>query len=126
MTLFWNNIRYFKAHEFYCKCGECVEEEHMDSNFITLLDEMRHKAGRGFTINSGWRCRNHPEEKKKDKPGAHNQGTAVDIKVSGGSERFEIIQLGLAVGMVGIGVANSFVHVDSGHKTSPRPMAWKY
>lgn len=119
----WMNVRYFTPKEFQCSC---CGKENMDPEFITLLDEMRHRVGRPLTIASGYRCRNHPEERKKETPGAHNNGTAADIAISGGAERFEIIAEAVRVGMVGLGVANSFVHVDSGHPTAHRSAAWKY
>ena len=122
----WMNVKHFTAKEFACKCGNCGGAEDMNPEFMTLLDEMRDRLNRPMTITSGYRCREHPEEAKKALPGAHNQGTAADIAVSGGSERFEIISIALEVGMLGLGVANSFVHVDLGHETTTRPMAWKY
>lgn len=115
----------FAPSEMACKCGKCDGSAHMDGDFMGMLQALRDQVG-PLSISSGYRCAEHPEEKRKDKPGAHNQGTAADIKTSDGGARFKIIAAAMNVGMVGLGTANSFIHVDSGHKFAPRPSQWKY
>ena len=120
----WMNVRYFTPKEFQCSC---CGEENMDPEFITLLDEMRHRVGRPLTITSGYRCAEHPDEKRKSMPGAHSAGLAADIAVSNGKERYEILKAAFDLGMVGIGTAKTFIHVDAGHPSPDmRPSAWKY
>lgn len=116
----------FTPEELGCKCGHCDGSAHMQQSFMMLLQEMRNILGYGLPMNSGYRCSLHPEEVEKEQPGAHNQGTAGDIKVSGAKMRYEVIKAAIEVGMVGLGVANGFVHVDSGHLYVERPAAWKY
>jgi len=97
----------------------------MDHEFMLKLQALRDALG-PISITSGYRCAEHPEEKRKDNPGAHSQGKAADIKISGGEQRFRVISTAMNCGMIGIGVANSFIHVDDGHAHAARPATWKY
>jgi uncharacterized protein YcbK (DUF882 family) len=115
----------FTPSEMGCKCGKCDGEAKMSHPFMIKLQAMRDAYG-PMTITSGYRCPEHPEEKRKEKVGAHGQGRAADIAVGSSKERFNIMAMGVHVGMQGIGVARSFVHVDDGHKHAPRPACWKY
>jgi len=115
----------FSRSEMSCKCGQCDSECKMQQGFMYMLQVMRNDLG-PMTVNSGYRCRLHPDEAKKDAPGSHAQGLAADIAVSGAHGRFEIIESAFQVGMVGIGQANSFIHVDAGHAHYSRPAMWKY
>lgn len=71
--------RYFSEKELACShCGTAL----MDENFLALLDSLRGSYG-PLTITSGYRCPEHPIEKRKSTgPGAHSTGKAVDISVS--------------------------------------------
>lgn len=90
---------------------------------MQAVEEIRIAAGRPLVLTSAYRCPNHPEEAKKTEPGQHSKGVAVDIQVADGAQRYQIIQLGLALGATGIGVANTFVHLDWRKST---PVVWKY
>lgn len=95
----------------------------MSPEFLTKLDELREVCGFSFHVNSGFRHLTHPEEIKKDVPGTHAQGIAADIRIRGGAQRFKIVSEALKLGFNGIGVANTFVHVDT--RKGPQ-MMWKY
>lgn len=97
----------------------------MDADFMARLQAMRDKFG-PITITSGFRCPKHPEEWKKRLPGSHAQGLAADIRVWDGRRRYDIMRLAFEVGMVGVGVADRFVHVDAGHANAARPASWRY
>lgn len=116
---------HFKESEWACKCSKCnrAQPHKMDLAVMSKIEELRVAAGRPLALTSAYRCPQHPEEAKKAKPGQHSAGLAVDIKVSDGAQRYQIIQLGLALGATGIGVANSFVHLDWRKST---PVVWKY
>lgn len=111
----------FSLEEMACKCGcgGCeVKQEHMDR-----MQRIRDRFG-PLPVNSGWRCKNHPEEKKKSKPGSHNQGTATDIKIENASDRFRFIKIAIDEGITGLGIYKTFIHIDSGHEHMPRPAIW--
>ena len=112
----WDNYPNFSPEEFACQhCGE---------NGISEL-------GFPFKITSGYRCKDHPLEKKKVNPGAHRDGLAADIGVRG-HKAYEVIARASEFGFTGIGVAQKgdsrFIHLDvSAHQvTRPRPWIWSY
>jgi zinc D-Ala-D-Ala carboxypeptidase len=125
--------KYFSDAEMRCKCG--CGANRMDDAFMARLDSLREMANRPLSVSSGYRCENHPEEKKKDgsTTGAHLQGKAADLLVSG-QDATRIIAYAHALGFTGIGVkqngpmAGRFIHVDcaSNEKNQPRPHLWSY
>lgn len=71
---------HFSLDELKCShCGQC----YMNPAFMTKLVKMREALEFPFFISSAYRCADHPDEAKKDSPGAHNTGRAVDILASG-------------------------------------------
>jgi len=114
-------MKYFSRSEFDCQ--ETGENE-MSEEFLAILDELRDRCGFGFTVTSGYRSATHSAEINKEKPGTgtHCQGLAADIKVQNGVERRTIVKQALSMGM-SVGVAKTFVHVDS-RKTTP--VLWCY
>ena len=113
-------FKYFLRNEF--KCSETGNNEIQDE-FIHALDKLRGSCGFPFAITSGYRDPSHSVEAKKEKAGQHTLGIAADIAVSGGSQRFIIVSKALELGFSGIGVAKTFVHVDT--RTS-QPVLWCY
>lgn len=111
---------YFTLDEFDCQ--ETGENE-MNHEFLSKLDKLRYRCGFPFVITSGYRSPRHSVEVVKDRPGQHAQGRAVDIRVSGGNQRFIIIREALRIGFTGIGVAKGFVHVDTRTTTE---VLWSY
>ena len=85
---------YFKVSDFDCQ--ETGENE-MDLEFIRKLDELRSACGWPFIVTSGYRSAQHSLEVKKERPGTHSFN--------------------------GIGVAKTFVHVDTRTTT---PVLWCY
>lgn len=114
------NFKYFTLDEF--KCQETGENE-IKEEFVTALDVLRHECNFPFRITSGYRSPRHSIEAKKKKPGQHAMGIACDIAVNGGNQRIIIVQAALKLGFSGIGVAKTFIHVDT--RTTPK-MMWCY
>ena len=113
-------LRYFKDEEFVCSySGRCE----MDKNFLDELDQLRWLCGFPFKINSGFRDARHPQEAIKAQPGTHAQGIAADIAVANGIERRAIVSNAIEMGFGGIGVAQTFVHVDI---RDGKPVIWCY
>ena len=113
-------MRYFKISEFDCKE---TGENKMQKEFLNKLDELRHYCGFAFVVNSGYRSVNHSAEINKPKGGTHTKGIAADIRVNNGMQRIEVVSKALELGFTGIGVAKSFVHVDTRDDT---PVMWTY
>lgn len=113
-------LRYFNIKDFNCQeTGQNL----MKGSFLLLLDELRHRCGFPFIVTSGYRSPDHSIERKKAKPGTHSEGIAADIKVSNGAQRHIIIKHAMEMGFTGIGIADSFVHVDT---RSTTPVVWTY
>lgn len=114
---------YFTVKEMACKhCGA----EGMDPFFMEVLETIRRDVGFAMPVTSGYRCPEHPDEKKKKKPGAHAHGYAADIQAQLGPDKFTIIASAIQHGIVGIGVARNFVHLDIRHPHAYRPGVWGY
>jgi len=100
--------KYFSLNEFQCPCCKCVM---IHPELLKRLISLRQKVHCAIYINSGYRCK-----KENDKVGGvpnsyHRYGMAADIFVR------EIPPPDLATyadiaGFNGIGLYNSFVHVD--------------
>tara|TARA_B100000530_G_scaffold323448_1_gene259313 strand:- start:159 stop:512 length:354 start_codon:yes stop_codon:yes gene_type:complete len=116
-----SDFKYFKLEDFNCQeTGDNL----MDVDFIHRLDELRETCGFPFIITSGFRSPEHSNERSKaNGPGTHAQGIAADIRVSGGSQRYTIIQEAMRMGFQGIGIAKTFIHVDDRQST---PVVWNY
>ena len=117
-------MRYFSLPEFQCSHTGYV---HMDDMFLAMLDKLRSMCGFPFQITSGYRDPSHPVEMAKPLErrgkGTHCLGIAADIAVSGGTQRYNIIHQAIKLGFSGIGVAKSFIHVDT---RTTQPVIWSY
>ena len=106
------NSRYFTSDEMKCQhCGK----ENWQPEFMEELDILRRSFGKPMIVTSGYRCPEHPIEAKKERPGAHSTGLAVDIAVRG-EDTIELTSLAYTLGFRRIGwnqKGNSrFVHLD--------------
>jgi len=103
-------LKHFKLEEFACPCCGQV---HMNEEFLLKLDDLRDRCRFPFVITSGYRCEKHNAEIGGVKDSAHVKGLAVDIAVSSGSQRFDIISNGLLLGITRFGPAKKFIHIDN-------------
>jgi len=116
---------YFTAEELCCShCGAYK----FDTGFRALLNDMRAELGFPLPVTSGYRCPEHPLEKRKGHAeGAHTTGKAIDIAVSG-SQALALVELALKRGVTRIGVnqkgAGRFIHLDK--SDLPGPTIWSY
>lgn len=113
-------MRYFDISEFSC---QETGQNGMDKEFLKKLDTLRGICGFPFVITSGFRSVNHSIEIAKDKPGRHTEGIAVDIKCTNGAQRYTLVVEAILAGFTGIGIADSFVHLDTRAST---PVIWNY
>lgn len=108
---------YFKPSEFACKCG--CGNLMLSQRLLDNLKKLRECLDRPLIITSGYRCPNHPIERRKiaagGMPGRHAEGLAADITLTG---KFSLSMLRDAVAMYsafrGIGVDSfqKYIHVD--------------
>jgi len=102
------SLKYFKESEFTCKCG-CGETV-VSRDLMEMLDEARDFAKIPFVINSGYRCKNHPESIKNPKS-SHIKGLAVDIKCTDSKKRAIIIDALGYIGFKRFGIADTFIQI---------------
>ena len=99
-------------------------EENMNVDFLAKLDEAREYANIPFIINSAYRGPEHPLS-IKNPTSSHIKGLAVDIKAKDSRTRFIILDALFAVGFSRIGIADTFIHVDSDIDKSQN-VIWTY
>ncbi len=115
------SLEFFTLEEFNCRV---TGDNKMEPEFLQKLDRLRGECGFPFVITSRYRHPiEHPIEANKEVPGTHAQGIAADIQINYGGHRFIIVQKALALGFTGIGIAKTFVHVDTRGTT---PVMWLY
>lgn len=113
--------------EFDCKE---TGENNMDPQFMEALQRVREKCGFPFHITSGYRAPRHSEERyKKNGPGYHTKGIAVDIHLSS-DLAYYLIKAAFEEGFTGIGVSQEadqarFIHLDM-RPLSDKPRVYSY
>ena len=104
--------RYFSESEFK-KCVPSCSIEDMDGAFLSLLDEVRERAGIPLVLNCAYRSSSWDKSKGRSGNSAHTRGKAVDIRCNTSATRFKIVKAALECGVRRIGIAKSFVHLDN-------------
>lgn len=119
----------FSKKEF--KCKHCGVYKDMDPSLLDGLQMLSDNTKKSIGINSGYRCKNHPIEKKKidsgKPPGEHSRACAADIKIEGLTSKQVLAEV-LKIPQfknAGIGIypGKTLTHVD----TKPGgPRRWSY
>lgn len=124
------NWRHFQLNEFACHCG--CGQNLIDHQFVTELDELRHRLGYPLVITSGYRCPDHNAKvSSTGRTGPHVAGRAADIGVDR-TRAYEVLQTALLMKFTGIGVQQKggarFIHLDNlpNAPGQPRPVVWSY
>lgn len=122
--------RHFNIGEFACQCG--CGQNLIDHQFVTELDELRHRLGYPLSITSGYRCPDHNAKvSSTGRTGPHTTGRAADIGVDR-IRAYEVLQTALLMKFTGIGVqqkgGSRFIHLDNlpNAPGQPRPTCWSY
>jgi len=98
----------------------------MDEAFLALLESVRAECGFPLPVSSGYRCRNHPLERKKLYPGPHTEGVAADFPIYG-EKAMILIACAIEHSIAGIGIRQfgdidtRFIHLDIAQATPTRP-----
>lgn len=104
--------RNFKSTEFDCKGKGCCSKTPLDIELIGYAQVIRNYFNKPVTINSGYRCPKHNKNVGGVKNSRHTQGMACDIVVKG-IKPIKVAQFAETIGIRGIGLYDSFVHIDS-------------
>lgn len=107
----------FQVKEFACKDGS--DTVYIDSELVVILQNIRDHFGKSVTINSGYRTPSWNAKQGGAANSYHVKGMAADIKVSGVSPA-TVAKYAEDIGVRGIGLYGSFVHVD----TRPSKFYW--
>ena len=102
----------FHRSEFVCKCG-CGQDD-VDAGLINILQTLRDEFQRPVRVHSGNRCSKYNKKVGGKAKSQHLRGRAADISIDGASPA----KVGRAVerllgGTGGLGVYDTFVHVDT-------------
>lgn len=112
---------YFAEKEFWNCIPRCSKEQ-MDSSFMKRLNKARRIAGLPFVLNSAYRSKEHDLAAGRTGNSFHCKGRAVDIKCLDSSSRAVIVCALISAGFRGIGISNTFIHVDD----RPLKCMWLY
>ena len=118
------SLKYFSYEEF-ASPDVPHSGEYMDADFLSMLDSAREISGIPFKINSGYRTIEHNYEVGGKPNSSHIVGKAADIAVKGSRQRWVITQALIQAGFNRIGIAKTFIHVDSDDTKDPDGI-WTY
>lgn len=102
---------YFSEDEFRHCVPACLKSQ-MDEKFMKRLNKARRNAGIPFVLNCAFRSVEWDKQKGRTGNSYHTKGRAVDIKCLDSASRAVIVKALIDAGFKGIGIANTFVHVD--------------
>ena len=90
-----------------CGCGTTVKDE-----FLVYLELLRIKVNEPLYPTSGGRCFSHNKKVGGVVNSQHPKGLAVDLSCDNSKLRFKIISTAIKLGFTGIGIAETFIHLD--------------
>ena len=100
--------RYFNLSEFQCPCCNCVI---LHPDLLNRLINLRKLIGEPIFINSAYRCKKENKRVGGVKKSYHTFGMAADISTRH-SNTLKLSIAAKSAGFNGIGVYQTFVHVD--------------
>jgi zinc D-Ala-D-Ala carboxypeptidase len=110
-----------------CTCGhEKCDQRGVKFGVLQRVQQVREWADRSLIVTSGGRCEHHPNEAHRTTPADHQKCMALDISVRGGTERGELVKLGLDAGFNAIGIAKTFVHLGYRPELGEEVVMWVY
>jgi len=117
-------MKYFNHKEFDCP-GKPGTGELMDNDFLQKLDQAREIYGKSMRVNSGYRTKEYNAKIGGVKNSSHMLGLAADISCKSSGDRFNMLNAFIQAGFKRIGVASSFIHVDT-DKDKSQNIIWTY
>lgn len=102
----------FNSTEFDCKCNSSCSFTLIDEALVVFLQQIRNYFKKPIIITSGYRCAAHNKEVGGATNSYHTKGQAADIVVNGVSPQ-EVAKYAESIGVKGIGLYDTFVHIDT-------------
>lgn len=99
----------FTAREFSCKHCNVAK---IDDKLIAYVQKIRTHFGKPVIINSGYRCVTHNKNVGGANGSYHLKGMAADIVVKDVAPA-EVAKYAESIGILGIGLYDTFVHIDT-------------
>lgn len=110
----------FNSREAHCKGKGCCSKTKYDGDLVAILQRIRDHFQKPVYINSWFRCPTHNKKVGGGSASYHLTGRAADIRVDG-IDPLVVAQYAESIGVLGIGLYDNFVHVD----TRSKKFYWK-
>ena len=104
-----NKLRYFTPEEFHIDGTGVIDK--MNGEFLTKLDEFRHRLGEAVKITSSYRSPEKNAAVGGVKNSFHMLGRAVDIVCPTSQYRAKALKVALEMGLT-VGIMNTALHLD--------------
>lgn len=102
----------FKASEFDCPGSGCCTETPVDEKLVEYLQKIRDHFGKPIVI-LAYRCPTHNARTPNASPNSrHCKGMAADFHIDG-VPCAEIAKYAESIGVKGVGLYDTFVHIDT-------------
>lgn len=102
----------FRAREFDCQGTGCCAETLIDEQLVEYLQQIRTHFGKPVYL-TAYRCKTHNDRTPNAAPNSyHIYGRAADFHIDGVAPE-EIAKYAESIGIKGIGLYDTFVHIDT-------------
>jgi len=101
---------YFTMSEIECRCG--CGFKGVKSLFLYKMNELRDRFGFPIYPTSWCRCEKHNKKVGGFKTSSHLKGWACNISIVSELGKYKIVYRAAKIGFRGIGIANTFIHLD--------------
>lgn len=102
----------FRVSEMACHGSGCCSTVLVDEKLVEYLQAIREHFGKAVTISSGYRCAIHNKSVNGATSSYHMKGQAADIVIPGIAPT-EVAKYAESIGIKGIGLYDTFVHIDT-------------
>ena len=102
----------FRAREFDCQGSGCCSATPIDEKLVQYLQQIRDHFGKPVYL-TAYRCKTYNEKVANAAPNSyHCYGQAADFHIDGVAP-LEIAKYAESIGIKGIGLYDTFVHIDT-------------
>lgn len=102
----------FRAREFDCQGTGCCTTTLIDEKLVAYLQQIREHFGKPVYL-TAYRCKTHNDRTPNAAPNSyHIYGKAADFHIDGVAPA-EIAKYAESIGVKGIGLYDTFVHIDT-------------